>query len=282
MNQVSSAAKSVTVVTATYNRADVLQRAIRAVQDQSWAPLEHLVVDDGSTDNTSELLQELCREIPHLRYVRQKRQGAGVARNQGIEAAAGSVIAFLDSDDIWLPRKLERQVRFMEDKEAVFTYGDFLVQNRLNGKTFNMQPAPKLLSYRDLLGDCPIGCLTAAYDQEALGKVYMPLVKRGQDWGLWLALTRTGVKARKYPGVEAVYVCGGDSLSAKKLRKGADMYRIYRNYEQLGRLRSLWHLSRHTFNAMGSLSGASAYCADSIAEQPAEGDTVRHYLTKEP
>lgn len=238
------------VITAAYNRADLLPAAIRSVAEQTLPVLEHIIVDDGSTDGTSEIVQELRREMDHLVYFRQSRQGAGVARNVGIEAARGKYIAFLDSDDFWLPRKLERQMTFMVHHSAVFSYGDYLEHDRVTQVT-RRRVLPPVVEYRDLLYSCPIGCLTAAYDQEALGKVYMPTVERGQDWGLWLALTRNGNSARKYPGAEAVYCCGSGGLSANKLRKSIDMYRIYRNYEQIGALRSLWHLGRHALYVLG-------------------------------
>ncbi|MFO7974173.1 MAG: glycosyltransferase family 2 protein, partial [Candidatus Hydrogenedentota bacterium] len=120
----------VSIVTPAHNSARVLTHAINAVADQTLVSVEHILIDDGSTDGTGELLQELSRELPHLRYIRQQRQGAGMARNVGIEAAEGRYIAFLDSDDLWLPRKLESQVGFMEERQCVFSYGDYLVQGR--------------------------------------------------------------------------------------------------------------------------------------------------------
>lgn len=244
-------AGSVSVVTPTFNAAQVLTEAIRSVCAQTVPVLEHIVIDDGSTDATREVVEELQRTVPHLVYIRRPRENAAAARNAGIEAARGTYIAFLDSDDFWLPRKIERQLGFMRTRDCVFSYGSYVVRHRISGKTLRTHQPPAMVGYRDLLRSCPVGCLTAAYNQEALGKRYMPAVARGQDWGLWLALTRNGVRGMRYPGVEAVYVCGGESLSANKLSKGRDMYRIYRQYERFGRLRAFWHLARHSFYALG-------------------------------
>lgn len=240
----------VSVITPAHNAASVLARAIQAVADQTRGSVEHIVIDDGSKDGTLELLQELSREVPHLRYLHQQRQGAGMARNLGIEAAQGRYIAFLDSDDLWLPRKLEAQVTFMEDYQCVFSYGDYHVRDRNRGDARGTFRTPHELTYDDLLRGCPIGCLTAAYNQEELGKAYMPRMARGQDWALWLSLTRNGTRAMRYPGVEAVYHRGRGSLSANKLGKSLDMYQIYRRQEGISTLRTLGYLATFTVHSL--------------------------------
>lgn len=241
---------SVSVITPAHNASLVLPKALAAVTDQAFAPLEHIVIDDGSTDGTVELLQELSRQLPHLRYVRQRRQGAGMARNLGVEAARGRYIAFLDSDDLWLPRKLELQVGFMEEHQCVFSYGDYLVQGRATNRVVRTFRTPRQLTHEDLLRGCPIGCLTAAYNQEALGKAYMPNIARGQDWALWLSLTRHGAPAMRYPGTEAVYHRAKGSLSANKLSKWFDMYRIYREQERIGAIRTLGYLGSFSIDSL--------------------------------
>jgi teichuronic acid biosynthesis glycosyltransferase TuaG len=188
-------------------------------------PLEHIVVDDGSTDGTVTLLLKLAEQFPHLKVISRRNQGAGPARNTAIEVAQGRYIAFLDSDDVWLENKLERQTRFMEESGATFTYGDYAVVDGASGETLGRYNTLRRLSYKQLLTKCPIACSTAAYNQEALGKRYMPAIRRGQDWALWLALTRNGVDAVKYPGCEVIYNKRRGSLSKKKLGKAIDMYR---------------------------------------------------------
>lgn len=239
----------VSVVTPVYNSADSIAQVVSSVKNQCFKHYEHILVDNGSTDGSLELLQELSRDFT-IQCLQQRQRGAGAARNLGIEAASGRYIAFLDSDDLWLPGKLESQISFMRQHDLAFSYGDYERRDRQSGGPIGTFIAPELVSYHDLLHGCPIGCLTAAYDQEALGKVYMPDVWRGQDWGLWLALTRLGGPARKYAGVHAVYHTGGNSLSANKLRKLRDIYAIYREQEHYGALRSGWYLAHHAMNAV--------------------------------
>jgi len=240
----------VSVVTASHNSASSIERCVRSVRDQACVPLQHIVIDDGSSDGTVDLLRELEREIPFLTVICQANRGAGPARNAGIEAAEGRYIAFLDSDDVWLENKLENQVAFMEGQGEAFTYGDYAIVNGETGEPLGHVVTPARVEYDQLLTRCPIGCSTVAYNQELIGKRYMPAIGRGQDWALWLALTRSGVAATKYPGCGVVYYRRKGSLSGRKFAKAIDMYRIYTAEEKLGRFVSAYLLARFAVNVM--------------------------------
>ena len=99
----------ISVIIPTYNRGGMLKEAIDSVLGQDYPHVELIVVDDGSSDATAELLKTYGQ---NLAVIRQKNRGVSAARNAGIAAASGHYIAFLDSDDLWLPRKLTRQVQF--------------------------------------------------------------------------------------------------------------------------------------------------------------------------
>lgn len=240
----------VSVITPAHNASAVIARAIHAVAAQTAPVLEHIIIDDGSRDDTGTLIQSLRSKFPHIRYIRQPWRGAAQARNLGIEIACGRYIAFLDSDDFWRPRKLENQIGFMERRDALFSYGDYQVCDPESGRILHERRPPRQLSHQDLLARCPIGCLTAVYNQHRLGKVYMPTVRRGQDWGLWLELTRDGAPAVKYPGLDAIYYARSGSLSSRKLLKCMDIYRIYRHQEGLSAASSLRRLTRFAWSSL--------------------------------
>ena len=240
----------VTVITPAHNSARVIERNIRSVGTQSLKPAEHIIVDDGSVDGTVDLVRRLQSEFPHLRIIRQKNGGAGAARNAGIEAAHARFIAFLDCDDYWSEHKLEAQIGFMKAHDVAFSYGDYNAFDAKTGAVLGRYVAPERVTHADFLRGCPIGCLTAAFDQETLGKRYMPNKRRGQDWGFWLALTRDGSTARRYPGCHAFYRRSEGSLSSRKFDKVPDVYRIYREEEGLGRLRAAWYLVQHVQRAL--------------------------------
>jgi teichuronic acid biosynthesis glycosyltransferase TuaG len=245
----------VSVITAAHNSADVIERNIRSVGALSLQQREHIIIDDGSIDDTAALADRLRAEFPHIRVIRQPRGGAAQARNAGISEAIGRYIAFLDSDDAWSEQKLEAQVDFMAANDVPFTYGDYCEVDAVNGAVLGRHDAPDRLTYSDLLRGCPIGCLTVAFDQETLGKRYMPDVRRGQDWGFWLELTRDGTVGRRYPGCHAYYHRAGKSLSSAKLSKALDIYRIYRRQEKLGRVRSMYFLVPHIVSALTKSPG---------------------------
>lgn len=123
---------TVSTVIPAYNREKTIGRCIKSVLEQSVKPIEIIVVDDGSNDRTAEIVNEYAASstIPII-LVRQKNKGAQAARNRGIECAKGEYIAFLDSDDEWLPNKIEIQAGFLKDKETV-VYSDCYVENDLD------------------------------------------------------------------------------------------------------------------------------------------------------
>ena len=105
----------VSAIIPTYNRAKTIERAVNSVLAQTWKEMEIIVVDDGSTDQTVEILKAYGTQI---RVIRQQNGGASAARNTGIKAATGEIISFLDSDDEWLPLKTERQVKLLQRTES--------------------------------------------------------------------------------------------------------------------------------------------------------------------
>jgi glycosyltransferase involved in cell wall biosynthesis len=113
-NDYNSLTPKVSVIIPTYNRSHFIKDAVESVVKQTYYNFEVIVVDDGSTDNTKELLAEYVNKLNNFKYIYQDNQGRSAARNLGISLAKGDYIAFLDSDDVWFPDKLERQVPILE------------------------------------------------------------------------------------------------------------------------------------------------------------------------
>lgn len=245
MNPVFYFTKEVSVITPAFNSSDTIARAIISVAEQAYQVYEHIIIDDGSQDDTVEMVEFLSKEYTHIKLVKQSNQGAGAARNTGIKLAKGEFVAFLDADDYWAPDKLNKQISFMVSMGVDFSYGDYFEYDLARGKITRAYIAPDKVGYKDLLKGCPIGCLTVVYNQSNLGKLYMPNIRRGQDWALWLMITRSGVAAYKYSGVSAFYTVSPSSLSKNKLKKLIDVFYIYRQQENMGFFRSLYYLFRH-------------------------------------
>ena len=185
----------VSVIIPTYNRRDLLREAIRSVLEQSFRDFELIVVDDGSEDGTREMIQ---REFPGLlTYLYQENQGVSRARNRGIETSRGKYIAFLDSDDLWLKKKLERQVQFMQQNpEAMICYTDEIWIRRgvrVNPKKKHAKHSGWI--YPQCLPLCIISPSSVLMRRELLEEVggFDPEFPVCEDYDLWLRV------ALRYP-----------------------------------------------------------------------------------
>lgn len=241
---------TVSIITPVRNGEATLNACRASVADQSFSDWEHIFIDDGSSDGTRSLLQRFALEDRRVQLVlHDVPQGAANARNAGIQRAKGRFIAFLDTDDRWMPEKLKTQVTFMLSDELDFSYGAYVVAGRNEGKSKIVRP-PSRLTYSDLLRGCPVGCLTVMYDRSRTGIRLFPLVRRGQDWALWLEIARENGRFGCFPGIHAVYYQNRHSLSSNKVAKLRDVWHIYRVLESQSVAQSLRWLWSHAFHVL--------------------------------
>lgn len=184
----------VSVIMPTFNSENSVERAIRSLVNQSYQNWELLVCDDASTDNTLNIVRLHQASDHRVRLLPSNiNQGPGVARNRGIAAATGRYIAFLDSDDEWVPHKLKRQIEVLNihPRSPAICSAYHIVTTRPSQDCPLMVP-PKRISYEMLRYHNFIGCLTVVYDtQRTNGKVLMPEIRQRQDWGLWIRIAKT-------------------------------------------------------------------------------------------
>lgn len=236
--------KLVSIVTACFNSENYISETINSVLEQTYHNWELLLVDDGSTDNTIGIISKFQKKDPRIKLIQlHKNSGAAVARNKAIERAQGQFVAFLDSDDKWLPQKLEKQIHFMLANGYKLTHTAYEWIDA-NGKPLNKIIKPQtVLTYNDLLFSNKIGCLTAIYSQKELGKVYMPLLRKRQDYGLWLKILKTGVEAYAMPEVLAQYRKTASSISNNKLNLLAWNWKLLRKTQGLPFFKSVYYLA---------------------------------------
>lgn len=183
--------RGVSVVIPTYNLAQFLPEAVASVRAQQWPGLEIIVVDDGSTDGTPEILERLARE-GGLRWFRQENAGAAAARNRGIQEASGSWVAFLDADDFWLPGKLAAQFEALERKpSAAFSYTDVLVRREDGSEGELACPRAERTLFEKLLSGNVFATPTALVRRDCFEEVglFDPSLRTGEDWDMWLRLS---------------------------------------------------------------------------------------------
>ena len=240
----------VTIITPSYNSSIFILKTLKSVTSQSFDNWEMIIVDDCSSDNSVEVIQSFADQDPRIKLIQlAENSGAAVARNTAIEAAKGHYIAFLDSDDAWLPNKLEKQIAFMQENNYPFTYAAYDKVNE-SDEVFGHVGVPDKVTYSDLLKSCSIGCLTAMYDTEFFGKVYMPLIRKRQDLGLWLKLLKKTKYAYGLNETLGLYKVRSDSISANKKSAALFTWRLYREVEKINLLKAIYYFSHYAVRGL--------------------------------
>lgn len=233
----------VSIITPSYNCAEFIGETIEAIQSQTYKNWELLITDDFSTDNSRDIIEAYENSDSRIKLFKlSKNSGAGVARNNSIMAATGRYIAFCDSDDRWYPEKLEKQLYFMEKTGASFscTSYDICDENgNING-TVNCLPK---LSYAKILRDNGIGCLTAIYNTEKIGKHFMPSIRKRQDWCLWIEIIKKYGVAYGLQEPLALYRVRHGSISSNKVEMLKYNFNVYHQILGYNKLASALILS---------------------------------------
>lgn len=235
----------VSIVMAAYNSERYVADAIASVVAQTFQDWELLVVDDGSTDRTLAIASDFAKDEPRIRVIHlDNNRGVANARNVGIAAARGRYLAFLDSDDLWLPPKLEIQIEFMKRTGAGFSFTQYrrLLQNGRLGREIK---APVAVSYRQLLHGNLIGCLTVVIDRSQIAAPKLKEV-RHEDYVAWLSILREGHTAYGIQTDLARYRVSSGSVSGIKVRSASWTWNIFRNTEAMpffAAVRCFWSYS---------------------------------------
>lgn len=240
----------VSVITPVYNCALYLEDTIISVLNQTYSNFELILVDDKSSDDSLMIAEKFAAKDSRVKVISlSKNSGAAVARNEGIKLAKGRFIAFLDSDDMWFHNKLERQIEFMANNDVVFSFSAYKKVNE-TGDDIAYVRVPERVGYEDLLKVCSIGCLTAMYDTSSLGKVYMPLIRKRQDLGLWLKILKKIPFAYGLNEPLAYYRVRNNSISANKLDAARYTWRLYRDEERLNIFRASFYFTYYAINGL--------------------------------
>ena len=235
--------KLVSIITPTYNCAKFIAKTIDSVLAQTYENWEMIIVDDRSEDNTKEIVEKYVQRDSRIKYhILEKNSGAAVARTTAMKIARGSYMAFLDSDDLWMPDKLELQIRWMEENGHVFSctaYEQIDEEDKPTGKVIK---TVKKTGYNRLLLDCPVGNSSVMYNVDVMGKFEVPDIRKRNDDALWLQM----LKKEKYiwgmPDVLMKYRIRKNSISSNKFKVIKYHWILYRKIEHLSVFRSVFHI----------------------------------------
>ena len=239
----------VSIITPSYNSSKFIEETIASVQAQTYSHWEMLITDDGSTDNSFEIIKEICKKDSRVKLFSIKNAGPAVARNNSIKHAKGKYLAFLDSDDLWMPNKLALQIKFMKKNNYNFTFTSYMMIDDKSSiiKNSLIQSLQKI-SYDDMLSENIIGCLTVIYNQEKLGKIYMPNIRKRQDYGLWFKILKNEKFAYGMKESLAYYRIGQSSLSKNKFDLIKWNWILFHKVEKHSLFKSSYYLLLNIFN----------------------------------
>ena len=169
----------VSIIMPSYNTANFISSTIKSVLAQTYTDWELIIVDDCSTDNTDEVVRPFLSDLRICYIKNEKNSGAAVSRNRALREAKGKWIAFLDSDDLWLPEKLEKQIEFMKENNYSFTYTDYRIQ--LNGVWLPyIYIGPDVVTRRRMYNYCYFSTITVMYDREKIGLVQIENLRKNK------------------------------------------------------------------------------------------------------
>jgi teichuronic acid biosynthesis glycosyltransferase TuaG len=230
----------VSIITPAYNCARFLEETVKSVQAQTHANWEMIVVDDCSKDDTRAVLERLAAADGRIRPILQPVNGGPAkARNTALAAARGPMVAFLDSDDCWLPDKLEKQLAFLRGCGSGFTFTEFRRINADGSEVGKLRRVPSRLTYHQLLKNTAIATSTVLIDRAVTGDFRMPKAYY-DDFTAWLSVLKRGVVAHGMHQDLMRYRVVGKSVSRNKLRSAYMIWRALRDVEKLNLPYAAW------------------------------------------
>ena len=202
----------VSIIMPSFNTAEYIGKSIQSVIDQTYKNWELIIVDDCSTDNTEEVVSPFLEDNRILFLKNEKNSGAAISRNLALRKARGRYIAFLDSDDLWLPVKIEKQLEFMKENNYAFTFTDYRIN--LNGKWLPyINTAPDVVTKWKLYNWCYFSTITVMYDVNVVGLIQIADLKKNNDYAMWLkAIEKTN--CYRLPECLSFYIKHENSISS--------------------------------------------------------------------
>lgn len=236
----------VSIITPCYNGEKYVAQTIRSVLAQTYENWQMLIVDDGSSDRSAEIIREFARSDSRIRLLQQENAGSAAARNAGIRAAQGRYLALLDADDLWDPEFLAEQLSFMERSNALCVCCAYHCIDAQGDRILAPVIPKEKITTKDMLVRNHIGCLTGLYDTSRHGKVYLDesLKSIRDDYAFWLAIVKKEGVAYGNPKCLAHYRVLENSTTGNKGKLIGKQYDFYRNYLKLGLVKSTVNLVR--------------------------------------
>ena len=238
----------VSIIMPYYKKNKYIELAVNSVIQQTYKNFELIIVYDDENKEDLNLLKNLIKKDKRIKlYINKKNLGAGRSRNKGIKFSQGSLIAFLDSDDLWTRNKLKKQIFFMKKNLIDISHTSYHIINSDNKIIGNR--IAKDMNHKLLLSSCDIGLSTVIMKKEIItNKIKFPNINTKEDYVLWLKITLNNKKIFALKNNLTKWRKLNDSLSASKIQKLYDGYLVYRKYMNFSLVKSFIRLILLSFN----------------------------------
>ena len=232
----------VSIILPYYRKINYIKKTINSILSQSFKDFEIILVYDDEDLHDLFLIERDFKKNPKIKIIRNsKNLAAGISRNIGIKHAKGKIVAFVDSDDFWLPEKLERQTKFMQENNYDFTFCNYeKVVSR--EKTINVKSPKSVLNYNDLLGSNEIGLSTVQLNKKIIMEELFPPLKTKEDYVAWLKITKKNINAYNFPYTLVIWNKTKNSLSSNFYQKLSDGLTVFMRYEKFNLIKSIYYL----------------------------------------
>ena len=239
----------VSIITPAYRVASIIDHTIASVVGQTYSNWELLIAEDCSPDNTAEIVAIAAAKDSRIRLLQCKKNGGpAAARNLALSQAKGRWIAFLDSDDLWLPTKLEETIGFARSRQSALTFTGYRRISHDGQKVGEFKSVPPTVGYSQLLGNTAIATSTVLIDRMQTGDVTMKAVYY-DDFACWLEILKKGFLAHGLNSDLMRYRVVKNSVSRNKWKSAKEVWQAYRKVEGLNIVKSLWFFSSYSWNA---------------------------------
>ena len=232
----------VSIILPYYKKINYVKKTINSILSQSFKDFEIILVYDDEDLHDLFVIENDFKNNSKIRIVKNtKNLGAGISRNIGIKHAKGKIVAFVDSDDFWMPNKLEKQTKFMEENNYDFTFCNYdkVISNK---KTIKVKSSKSVLNYNDLLSSNEIGLSTVQLNKKIILEELFPPLKTKEDYVAWLKITKNNINAYNYPQTLVIWNKTKNSLSSNFYQKLSDGLKVFMIYERFNFIKSLYYL----------------------------------------
>ncbi len=242
----------ISVIMPYYKKSEFIFESINSILNQSFKTFEIIIIDDELSEDSLKVLAKIEKLDSRIKIFRNKKNlGAGQSRNNAINLCRGEYVAFCDCDDLWKPKKLERQIKFMREFDLNFCFTSYEIINNQNLRV-GFREAKKNLSFKQLRNSCDIGLSTVIMKKDVFNDYQFRFgkTKTKEDFILWLLLAKNGIEIFGIKECLVSWRKNSKSLSSSNIQKIIDGYSVYRNYLRYSRIKSLYFLIILSFNFM--------------------------------